>query len=216
MSRFCTRISLVGVLLLLCFASGCSYLLAPGDPPARLNFAPTFGTTTAGNAKTRSLQVIVVRPSLPLELSGDAIILLVSQREMRRLAGYRWASTAPDMLERAFASALNQSGAFASAAPVTSGITSKYHILSSIDQFVLRVPQTADNTPAGPSVAIIQGTFRLVNNNEGRTLATLPIRVEQVAPGPGANDMADAMEKATVKVMEQVVPWAANILGKQK
>ena len=216
MSRFYTRISLVGILLLLWLAGGCSYLLAPGDPPARLNFAPEFGAITAGNAKTRSLQVVVVRPSLPLELGGDAIILLINQREMRRLAGYRWASTAPDMLERAIVSALNHSGAFASAAAVTSGIASKFHLLSSIDQFVLRVPQAPDNTPAGPSVAIIQGTFRLVNNNEGRTLATLPIRVEQVAPGSGANDMADAMEKATVKMMEQVVPWAAGVLGKQK
>ena len=208
------RMSLVGVLLLLWLSSGCSYLLTPGEPPARLHFAPTFTASAAGNAKTRNLQLVVVRPSLPLELSGDSIILLVNQREMRRLAGYRWASSAPEMLQRAIVSALSQSGAFASVAAVTSGVTSRYHLTADIDQFVLRIPQGPDNTPSGPGVAIIQGSFRLLNNNEGKTMATLPIQVEQAASDTGASALADAMEKATSKMMDQVVPWAAGVLGK--
>ena len=214
MKCFSTRLALVLVLCLCFFASGCASFLSPGDPPARLNFAPEFTATVPGTARTRAMQVVVSRPSLPTELSGDSIILLINQREMRRLAGYRWASSVPDILERAIVAAFNQSGAFAAVASSTSGITSRFHLLADVDQFAMRVPQTSENRPAGPSTAIIRGTFRLVNHTEGKTLATLPVSVEQGATASDSNAMAEAMEKATVRMMEEVVPWAVGVLSR--
>lgn len=211
------RRSLQAALVVVLIAGmGCSTLFSPGDPPVRLHFSPVYEQKPQGNNKTRKQQLVVTRPSVPAELGGDSIVMLLNQRELQRLAGYRWASTIPDMMQRSIIAGIESTGAFASVADERSGITARMRLLCDIDQFVLRYqedPQKKANRSVPPS-AVIQGVFRLVDYAGGVTVATLPVLVEVPATGTDVNHIAAAMEKATVAMMEKVNSWAIASLSK--
>ena len=83
-SRSFLTLVLGGVFL---FTAACAPLFSPGEPPAYIQFMPKFASMNSGNAKTQKIQLSVAAPTAPAELNGDSSILLLKNREFRRLEG---------------------------------------------------------------------------------------------------------------------------------
>ena len=195
---------MIGGMLLL--SAACAPILSAGDPPIYIQFMPTFKTMKSGTEKTKKLQVAVATPTTPAELSGDSIILLLNGREFRRLAGYRWISTIPELMQRSIIAGLESSHAFASVSAAGAGIRPHTRVLCDIDEFVFSYPEKGANP-----TATITATFRVIGFGTGKVLGTLPVRKTMQVQSSEVDHMATAAEKLTAELIGELNDWIITL-----
>lgn len=200
------------LLVLLLFSMACAPIFAPRDPPVRLQFFPDFSKAQLSATNTTSQQLVVAFPSAFSELNSDAILLLFSDKELRRLAGYRWSSTAPNLVQSSLVRGLEESRIFRSVSDERSGISSALRLITDLEQFYLRYPHGASEELKSPTppTAIVQATFRMVDYSVGETIDTISVSVEVPATSTEVKDMVKACEEATIKMVEKLVPWISK------
>lgn len=202
-SRLFLALIVGGVFLL---TAACAPILSPGDPPAYIQFMPKFQSLSAGNAKTKKMQLSVAAPSAPAELNGDSIILLLKNREFRRLGGYRWVSSVPELMQRSIIAGLESSRAFASVAPAGAGIRPHARLLCDIDEFAFGYAEEKSL----PTV-MVAVTFRLVDFTSGNVLGTLPIHKTASVQSNDIDHMATAAETVTAEIVSELNDWIIKI-----
>ncbi len=189
--------------------TACAPLLSPGEPPAYIQFAPEFHSLSKGTAATRKLQLTVTMPTTPTELSSDAIILFLNGRELRRLAGYRWVSTIPELTQRAIVNGLDSSGAFAAVSSAGAGIRPNVRLLCDMEQFAFEYPEDGKSSPK----AILKFTFKVVEYSTGIVLGSLPITMEKTAVSSNVDHMAEAAESAMADMLGKLSVWLVERLS---
>ena len=202
-SRSFLTLVLGGVFL---FTAACAPLFSPGEPPAYIQFMAKFESMNSGNAKTKKMQLSVAAPTAPAELNGDSIILLLKNREFRRLEGYRWVSSVPELMQRSIIAGLESSRAFASVSPAGAGIRPHARLLCDIDEFAFGYAE--EKSLPNATVAV---TFRLVDFTSGNVLGTLPILKTANVQSNEIEHMATAAEKLTSDIVRELNDWIVTI-----
>lgn len=207
-TRSCKNIRFLFLLVfggILLFSTACAPILNPGEPPVSIHFMPHFSVMDAGNEKTRKLQVTVATPMAPAELNNDSIALLINGREYRRLAGYRWVGTVPELIQRSLIAGLDSSRAFASVSAAGAGIRPNVRILCDISQFAFDYPEGGS-----PSIDV-RMTLKAIDFSSGVVLGSLPVERRVPARSSKVDDMAAVAETVTADIVRDVNNWLITL-----
>lgn len=198
---------LPALILSLVMSAGCTSILTPGDPPVRLQLKPALPGPVG--ARTTNRQMSVAMPLAGQDVDSDNVMLLFNDRELRVLAGVRWAANVPFLVQRGLVEAIDSASFLRGVSDESSGMLSDARLLTDIRDFSLHY--TDENTPPK---AVLEATFRLVTTSGGQVLGSRTISVEHQATGTNTPALAAAMENALSDMLAQVVPWTAGVLRK--
>ncbi len=207
-TRFCNRCLTVCCVAILLSTTGCAGLLNPGPAPKRMQLLPAMPAQTA-MIKGKAKQLTVAMPVTSNDLDTDSIALVFNTREVRYLAGVKWTSSVPQIMQQKLIEALEATQALPGVTDESAGVSSDAKLVCDIRQFSLHY--SAEKTAP---TAIIQATFKLVNLHNGSIVGTLPV----TASVPTANTSTEALIAACEKALEQtlatVTPWALTTMQK--
>lgn len=196
----------------------CGSLFSRGDAPSRIQLTPPLPSGVAGTSTSRVTPLVVTTPRASRDIDTDRIAVLFNGREVRSLAGYRWSSSAPTVLEQALIDGLQASGAFASVTAENVGVNARYRLLCDLRQFSFFYKEDLRDEKVKatiPPTAVIQGTFRLFDSQSGEVIAFLPVMVEEKAQGMEVPDLMAAQEIALGRTIALVAPWVAQAIPQQ-
>ena len=198
--------------VLLAFAvgfSGCASMLDPGPAPARLQLTPTMPSAMMG--KPLNKQLVVAMPLAGRDIDTDNIALIFNSREVRYLAGARWTSPAPHILQRALIDALSATNSLRGVTDETAGITADAKLLCDMRQFSL---QYAD--AKGVPTAVLAANFRLLNLSNGSIIGTHSVNISVPANGRENVALVTACETALSRCLAEISPWVIQTLGRSR
>jgi cholesterol transport system auxiliary component len=152
-------------------------------------------------------QLIVSTPQAGSDIDNDGIALVFNNREVSYLAGVRWSSTVPDIIQRALIDALTSTNALRGVADERAGIMADARLLCDIRQFSLYY---AD--PEGIPSAVAAANFRLISLSNGSIMGMRSVNVTVPAGGRDARALAAACETALSRCLAEVVPWVVRTL----
>ena len=194
-------------LILLCLLtaglSGCGKLLDPGPPPTRIQLSPAMPGKVGGKALDK--QLVVALPLAGRDIDTDGIALVFNGREVRYLAGMRWTSAVPQLVQRNLIDALEATGGLRGVADETAGISANAKLLCQIKQFSLHYAD-ANSAPT----ATFTASFRILNLANGTVVAT---KVVDVSTGAGGKDdaaLVRAAETVLGKALAEAAPWVVQ------
>lgn len=203
------RFSLAGFVLMaaaafLLVTAGCSFLLPSGTPFVRLQLSPALPERVVQEPMAK--QIVVAMPTAGQEIAGDAVVLLFGEREIRHLAGYRWANRLPDLVQRFLIDALQSTGAFRGVGGDASGIAADLRVLADLHQFSLQYA----SEKAIP-VAVFGATFRLLDLSSGQIIGAKTVDLAIPATGRSTDQLALAVERALGQGLEEFAVWAVDL-----
>jgi cholesterol transport system auxiliary component len=188
------------VLLLL---AGCSAMLDPGPPPLRLGITPAMPARVEGHPLNR--QLTVAEPVAGQELNSDNIVLIFRSREIRYLAGARWTSAVPFLVQRHLVEALEKANILRGVSSEIAGAAADARLLTDIKRFGLEY----DSEHAVPT-AVFDATFRLLRLSDGKIMGTRNVAVRTPATGKDNASLARAVEEAFAGALRETTFWVAE------
>lgn len=199
---FCLALALLAALFA---CAACGPLLNPGPPPVRLQLSPALPAPMLATPLQR--QLVVATPVAGREIDTDNIALLFNNREVRYLAGARWTSSVPFLVQSGLIEALEASRILRGVSNESAGISADVRLLTDIRSFHL-IYQAEGTTPT----AVFEATFRLLNLSNGKILDTHTVEVRVPAASRDRSALAGAVETAFAKALDQTVTWVAQTL----
>ena len=187
-------------------ASGC---ISPGPAPRLLQLNPALPSPASLPKAAKRGQVVVAMPVTENVFDTDAIALLFHDREIRYLAGSRWTTTVPRLVQRGVIDGLEASGSFPGVSDESAGINATVKVLSEVRAFQLRY-----ENEISPPTAEFTLSVRLLHLGTGNIIASRTFQIAAPASGTDALALASACETALTKGLAEIVPWvAANTPG---
>ena len=197
----------------LCFAllmlAGCINLINTPPAPKRVLLSPPLPEKIEAT-RTKQMQIMVSQPSAWIAIDTDAIALLLPNREIRYLSGVRFAGTMPRLAQGFLVDALTSTEAFQGVGTDSSGIVANSRLFGDVRIFALRQDEEGK-----PPTSIFEGTFRLLDRQNGIVLGTLPINLSQQATDTSLQAMLAAHEIVIGKLLEQISSWVVKTLEAQ-
>jgi cholesterol transport system auxiliary component len=179
--------------------SSCGGLLDPGPPPARVQINPALPDKVPVRVKK---QLVVALPQAEGDMDSDGIALLFHGRELRNLAGVRWISPVPRMIQHAVIDALHASGGLAGVADDMSGISADARLLCDLRRFCLRYDRET-----APPAAWLQATLRLVDQRSGRLMGATTLDISVPAVSNDLPALLQAMESVLQQALAGTAAW---------
>jgi cholesterol transport system auxiliary component len=191
MKKFCV---LAAVLAL----PGCISLLPkPGAAPSVFTIeAPDAPFQTAQQA---DWSIAVARPLMPRMIAGSDLVLREGDNQIVFVGGAEWAEPAPDLLQRALASALSRSGKIVAATPESS-VRADCELQWDVYAFDAK-------QGAGGFTARFEASARLIGRSRGIQESTR-IATSGEARGGTVRAAAAALTDAALKGVDQAGVWA--------
>ncbi|MDR2489084.1 MAG: ABC-type transport auxiliary lipoprotein family protein [Desulfovibrio sp.] len=196
---------LLSLCLLLVLAANlfaCAAVLNPGQAPARLQLAPAMPDKIL--SKPLNKQLVVALPTAERDIDTDNIALVFNKREVRYLAGLRWTSPAPNILQRALIDALAATNSLRGVTDESAGIAADAVLFCDLRQFSLHYADP-EESPA----AVIIVYFRLIDPSDGTLMAMRKVEVSVPAGGRDNADLISACETALSRCLAEISPWIA-------
>ena len=147
-------------------------------------------------------------PLAGADIDTDSIALVFNNREVRYLAGARWTSTVPNLLQRALLDALSATNSLRGVTDESAGITADAKLLCDLRQFSLHY---AD--PKGTPTAVVTANFRLLNLSTGSIMGMRSVNVTVPASGRDNAALVAACETALSRCLAEVAPWVVHTMG---
>ena len=205
-SVFLNRLRPLVICVLAMGLSACALMLDPGPAPARLQLQPAMPGPMAG--KPSGKQLVVAMPLAGRDIDTDSIALVFNGREVRYLAGARWTSPAPNILQRALIDGLTATNSLRGVTDESAGIVADAKLLCDLRQFSLHY-----GDPKGTPTAVLEASFRLLNLSSGSIMATRNVRIEVPASGRDNAALVTACETALSRCLAEISPWVVQNMG---
>jgi cholesterol transport system auxiliary component len=197
------------LIVLIASLAACAAVLDPGPAPARLRLAPAMPGKIPGRPLNK--QLVVALPLAERDIDTDAIALVFNGREVRYLAGLRWTSPPPHILQRAIIDALTGAGGLRGVADETAGMAADAKLLCDLRQFSLHYPDTGE-----APVAVLALSLRLLNLSDGAVMAMRSTEIRVPCAASDAAALAGACENALSRCLAEITPWIAQVMAAGK
>ena len=195
---------------LLLFASallaGCSIISTP--PPLQIVVLHSY-QAEAACPDPLDVQIVIPVPHASAGLNTDRIAILLDNRQVNYLEGYRWENSNVSIVQRQLVDAINSSNCFTGAGTGSMSLRADYRL--ELDVKLMHFTNTADNKRQ----AEVDMLLRLVEVKSGRLLGQYDARARELC----GHDLFGGMEKALHLALRDSLGWlretvSANQPGK--
>ncbi|MEI2383836.1 ABC-type transport auxiliary lipoprotein family protein [Breoghania sp. JC706] len=177
--------------------SGCAAL--GGGPAPRdiytLSAPREFGATS----RHSKAQILVAAPHTVAALDTDNIAVVSNDISMSYFGGAAWSDRVPRLLQSKMIEAFQNSGGVRAAGRPGEGLLIDYQIATDIRAFQLAVD--------GARVARVEFAANIINDRNGKVLASRTFRAEERAASDTVEDAVAAIDRATDKCLVDLVNW---------
>ncbi|MBN9671432.1 ABC-type transport auxiliary lipoprotein family protein [Roseibium aggregatum] len=188
-----SRRSVLGVLGLGVLVSGC----ASTAPSAYYSLQ----AADVGSLRGRSsrVQVLVAAPRALKALDSSYIAVVEKGPVYTYFPGSAWADTLPNVVQLKLQETLQNTGRLRGVGVPGDGLLIDYQLQTEIRAFELRV--------GGASRGVVEISARVVNDRNGRTVATEVFRAETPAGSTSVDKAVEAMNASADRVFSAITAW---------
>ncbi|MDL2285520.1 ABC-type transport auxiliary lipoprotein family protein [Desulfovibrio sp. OttesenSCG-928-F07] len=184
--------------------NACSDLLATPEPLQILTL--NHYDSDAPLCKQQSAaQLVINMPEAYAGTNSDRIPLLIDNREIQYLAGYKWDKPAQLMVHQALVQAFNTSGCIKGAASGGAGLVTPYRLSTDI----MRMHHIQNGDQKSVKVELV---FTLVNIEKGTIIGQLTTQANGNGNFTKPVELAANIEKALNIAINDGVVWVAGVL----
>jgi cholesterol transport system auxiliary component len=153
------------------------------------------------------VQLVVATPDAADALKNEHIALLFDEREIKFLAGVKWETPVPGLIQRQLIRYLEASGAFSAVGSESAGLRSRYRLQSEVQRLHLCY-STGEELPT----AEIRLRVAVLELSRGEILGGKTIICRKKALGNGQNQLLDALDDAVGRAMLEMARWTAALV----
>lgn len=203
------RYSALLVLVFALFALAGCLNLNPGPPPSVYMLNPALLTPKHGPAK--EIQLSIVAPSSDYVLSGESVVTMSPQGEVRYWANTAWSSPVPALLQGLLVKAFEPVNNITAMPNSALGFLPDYRLLTELRQFAVLLD--AEGRPEFVQVAL---ACYLIDLRTGKSLGYLNSEHKIAVKGEAFTHVLAAYNEATGATLNEITAWATGILSKAK
>ncbi|MCK7614914.1 ABC-type transport auxiliary lipoprotein family protein [Roseibium sediminicola] len=188
-----TRRGVLGALGFGVLVSGC----ASSAPSAYYGIRAADGSGLAGRASR--VQVLVAAPRALKALDTSYIAVVDKGPIYSYFPDSAWADTLPNVVQQKLVETLQNTGRLRGVGVPGDGLLIDYQLQTEIRAFELRV----DGTDRG----LVEISARVVNDRNGRTVATKVFRAETPSGSTSVDKAVEAMNASADRVFAEMAAW---------
>ncbi|MGE0845972.1 MAG: ABC-type transport auxiliary lipoprotein family protein [Flavobacteriaceae bacterium] len=192
MRGFVTIVTGVTLALLL---AGCSAIVGGGKAPQTYDLS---APTEFGNIGGSSAQILVPVATAVASLDTERIVVRPSGSEITYLGDAQWSDRLPKLLQARLVESFERSGRVGRVGRPGEGLVADYQILTEIRAF-----------EAEPSTGLARSeiSVRIVNDRNGRIVASKTFVNEAVLAGSGHGSIISGLDAAMREALHDIVAW---------
>ncbi|WP_107991389.1 ABC-type transport auxiliary lipoprotein family protein [Breoghania corrubedonensis] len=177
--------------------SGCA-AISGGSAPRDIY---TLGAPRDFGAKPHrsNAQILIAAPRTLAALDTDNIAVVSDDISMSYFGGSAWSDRVPRLLQSKIIEAFQNSGGVRAVGQPGEGLLIDYQIATDIRAFQLAVD--------GGRVARVEFSAKIINDRNGKVLASRTFQADQRASGDTVGDAVAAINRATDKCLVDLVNW---------
>lgn len=189
-----------GLFFFLLLTPGCTTnLLAPSGPtPALYTLAAPAQVGT--NAPQANWQLLVDRPSAPLDLDSSRIAIAPAPDRIDYYADVAWVDRAPPLLQDLILESFDRSGRIAAVQRQGGGLRADYVLATDLRDFEI------DGTQSTPA-AHLRITARLVRTRDRSIVASRTFDAAAPVGTGGIDAVVASFNGALAEILPQIVSW---------
>ena len=183
--------------LMVAGTAGCAVL--GGGPPPREIFtlsAPTSFPQTIGSSRA---QILVPVPRAVAALNTDNIAVVSDGTRINYFGGVAWSDRMPRLFQAKLVEAFENTGRVRAVGLPGEGLLIDFQLATDIRAFQLDVN--------GARKATIEFSAKIINDRNGRVVATKTISTQAPAASDSAEDAVAAMNSALDAALTEVLGW---------
>lgn len=193
----------LAMLLLPLALGGCTALSALGEASQPLEIYELRAAAPEQTAaRRRNLELVVEEPVATGALATERIMIQPGALQVQYLPGVRWADPAPAMLQTLLLRSLAETGALASVGRRPVGSRGDFAMLSELTDFQAETRDDRD----GASISV-RLMVRIVREGDARVVATRTFAAREEAMATDADTIVAAFDRATARLLSEIVPW---------
>lgn len=188
-----SRRGVLGALGLGMLVSGC----ASSTPSAYYSIGAADVSDLAG--RSRRVQVLVATPRALKALDTSYIAVVDKGPVYSYFPGSAWADTLPNVVQLKLVETLQNTGRLRGVGLPGDGLLIDYQLQTEIRAFELQV--------AGANRGVVEISARVVNDRNGRTVATKVFRAETPSGSTSVDKAVEAMNASADRVFAEMAGW---------
>ena len=174
--------------------TGCGGVLS-GPPPDTYDLT---APSEFGRIGSSSAQILVPVPTALASLDTDRIVVRPSPTIINYLSGAQWADRLPRIFQARLVEAFDRSGRVARVGRTGEGLVADYQVLAEIRAF---------HADPAAGVARAEIAMRIVNDGNGRIVASETFIREAPLAGTSGKEIVAALDAAMRAAMADIVGW---------
>ena len=195
-----SRASVFGVCLASALLAGCSTLGLEAAPRIYDLRAPA--SIDVGGSQT-SRQLLVAEPAAVRFYATDRIVVRDSDDTLAYFPGSLWSDSLPELLQARFAEALERTGRARAVGRPGQGLLIDTRLVPEIRAFEIDVA-------GGDATAVIDISLKVMNDANGRILASQSFLTRVAAASDGVDDGVEALNVALDAILREMVVFVLD------
>ena len=184
--------------------AACVSLLPESEPVSVYRLSSPEPREWAGNSEHWTI-VEIEMPQAPRGLSGDHIALVRSGQSLAYVAGARWISPAPSLVQNLVIDTFNAEQARLAPARPEDGVRADYELHLDLRQFEADYDRGESSAP----MVRVRIAARLVAEDGRRFVGARVFSSERRADGNRTGAIVDAFDQAAVTISREIAAWTA-------
>lgn len=181
--------------------SGCAALSL--EPAPRIYDLRAPANIDVGQGRT-GRQLLVAEPSAVRFYATDRIVVRDSEATLAYFPGALWSDALPDLLQARFAEALERTGRARAVGRPGQGLLIDTQLVPEIRAFEIVIG------PSGAALAAVDIALKVMNDANGRILASRDFNVQVPAASDGVEDGVAALNAALDAVLRDMVVFVLD------
>ena len=192
---------LVGFVAAAALLAGCSTLVS--EPAPRIYDLRAPASIDVGGART-GRQLLVAEPASVRFYATDRIVVRDSAATLAYFPGALWSDALPDLLQARFAEALERTGRARAVGRPGQGLLIDTRLVPEIRAFEIEISDGA------AAVAVVDVSLKVMNDANGRILASQSFVARLPAASDGVEDGVEALNRALDAVLRDMVRFVLD------
>ncbi|MFN0264162.1 ABC-type transport auxiliary lipoprotein family protein [Tepidamorphus sp. 3E244] len=187
----------IGLVAACWLLAGCS--VVQGPPPETYDL--TAPTEFSGKVGSTRAQILIANPTSVSVLDSERILLRPEPSVVTYLKGAQWTDKLPKLLQTRIVQSFENTGRVRAVGRPGEGLLINYQLVLDIRNFEV-------DTATG--LAVVAIGVKLMNDRNGRVLATRQIGGQASIYGTSNDEMVDALDSASQAAIDQLVRWTLS------
>lgn len=176
--------------------AGCS-VLGGGDAPATYDLSAPRDLGVKGGT---GAQILIPEPTAVKAIDSDRIVVRPANQEIAYLAGSQWSDRLPRLVQLRIVEAFENTGRVRAVGRPGQNLSIDYQVVTDIRRFQLDVS-------GGARRAVAEVSVKLMNDRNGRVVATEVFTAEVPAASDAPPAAVAALDAALNMILAETVKW---------